>query len=165
MAGLPRSIIKKYGVTKKAWSVFRNSKKKKKRNKSTSIKLKRRQKTMPRRRYRTKRVRRSKRSGTLQKILLTILSAGAYGAVRAKISNVIAPVTDKIPLGNIADETGMIITAIMAKKFIGNKVPLIKKAADAGIVIESARIGEAVLAGGFLNNSSSMGSGLTPTLG
>lgn len=38
MSGLPRSIIKKYGVTKKAWSIFRGGKRSMARSRRTSSK-------------------------------------------------------------------------------------------------------------------------------
>lgn len=53
--GLPKSIIKKYGISKKAWSVFRSRK-----NKGTKRSSKTRRKSNPKRRI--KRVARKKRS-------------------------------------------------------------------------------------------------------
>lgn len=47
MAGLPRSIIKKYGVTKKAWSIFRSGRSPRS---SRSVKSTRRTSNMARRR-------------------------------------------------------------------------------------------------------------------
>lgn len=58
--GLPRSIVKKYGVTKKAWQVYRGTKNRKV-NKSRSTKIKR-VKKMARRSYRKKRRKRRTRT-------------------------------------------------------------------------------------------------------
>jgi len=92
-------------------------------------------------------------------LIATVFGAGVYGAVRAKVSTYLQQYTSKIPLGNISDEVGMGLLCILGKKFLGRKVPMLKKVFDAGIVIESARIGEAVATGtlglGSIGNSSS----------
>jgi hypothetical protein len=93
-------------------------------------------------------------------ILGVALPAMAYGAVREKISTAITPYTNKIPLGNISDEVGMGILAILAKRTIGKKAPFVAKIADAALVIESARIGEAVIKGNVMNTTSSNNSDL-----
>jgi len=93
-------------------------------------------------------------------IVGTVLGAGVYGAFRAKVSNYLSQYTSKIPLGNISDEVGMGLLCILGKKFIGRKVPMIKKVFDAGLIIESARIGEAVATG-----SLSLGSTTKSTVG
>ena len=80
-------------------------------------------------------------------LLSTLLSAGTYGAFRARVSNYLSQYTSKIPLGNISDEVGMGLLCILGKRFIGRKVPLAKKVFDAGLYIECARIGEAVATG------------------
>ena len=80
-------------------------------------------------------------------IIATVLSAGIYGSLRAKISNYLSQYTSKIPLGNISDEVGMGLLCILGKKFIGRRVPFTAKIFDAGLVIESARIGETIVAG------------------
>ena len=57
MAGLPKSLIKKYGITKKAWRIFRGRKAKKR-----TSKTRRSSKPKKRRRYVT-RPRKKRRSG------------------------------------------------------------------------------------------------------
>lgn len=90
------------------------------------------------------RTRRSRRSGGGNwKSLL--VGAVVYGAARQQISTAIAPFTQRIPLGNIADEVGMIALAFAAKKFVRN--PMVNNVANAAITIEAARIGEAVVSG------------------
>jgi len=90
----------------------------------------------------------------------TIIGAVAYGALRAKMSDALAPVTSKIPLGNISDEVGMYFALMAAKKFIGNKVPMVNQIATAGQYIELARIGEAIATGqigiGTASNASNL---------
>jgi len=92
-----------------------------------------------------------------------VLGPVAYGAIRQKVSDRIAPLTSKIPLGNLSDEAGMLGLAYVAKKFVGKKIPLVSDVANAAMVIELARIGEAVANGqvslGALSSSSSTSSG------
>ena len=67
-----------------------------------------------------------------------------YGAVREKISNVISPYTSKIPLGGISDEIGMaLIDYLAAKKGSG----MIRDIGLKGLVIENARVGDAIVSG------------------
>lgn len=89
----------------------------------------------------------AKRSGFKGGLMMSILGGMAYGAVRQKASDALAPFTAKIPLGNISDEVAMGAIAILAKKTVGRKMPLIKDIANAAIAIESARIGEAIITG------------------
>lgn len=68
----------------------------------------------------------------------------AYGAVRSWTSNMIAPLTSQIPLGGIADEVGMGLLNWMVAK---NTSGMLAKIARKGLVIENARLGEALLGG------------------
>lgn len=77
----------------------------------------------------------------------TIGASMAYGAFRGKLSNAMQPLTNNIPLGNISDEVALGIVAIVAKKYLGRKMPMIAKVADSALMIESARIGEAIISG------------------
>ena len=80
-------------------------------------------------------------------LIPTVLGAGVYGAFRQKISDMLTPVTSKVPLGNIADEVVLGATAVLLKKFIGRKMPILNPVFQGAIVIESARIGEAIATG------------------
>ena len=80
-------------------------------------------------------------------IVGTVAAAAAYGAFRNQLSNALKPLTDKIPMGNVSDEIGLGIAAIVAKKYLGKKMPMVAKIADAALVIESARLGEAAISG------------------
>jgi hypothetical protein len=152
---LSKAIIKKYGISKKAWAVARG----KKTTHSTKVR------TMAKRRKTYAKVshRKSHRKGGFSKGgfggLGKMLGAGVYGATREYISNALNPVTEKIPLGNIADEVVMIGALTLGKKFLGKKVPMANDYANAGILIESARIGATLAAGQFSlgGNASSSG--------
>ena len=91
------------------------------------------------------------------------LAAAIYGAVRMKTSNMIAPYTSKIPLGNISDEAGMLIVATLGKKYLFKREGVLREAMTAGQTIELARIGEAVATGSLginlLGGSESSGNG------
>lgn len=86
-----------------------------------------------------------------------IFGGVVYGAARAKVAQLISPLTSKIPLGSYADEAAMgVISYFVAKgkiKFIPKEVGL------AGLMIESAVIGQDVangtFAGGFGGNGAS----------
>jgi len=74
------------------------------------------------------------------------IDAMIYGGLRAKVSNAISPFTSKIPLGDIADEVGMgLMNWMIAKKTSG----MIKNIALKGLVIENARVGEAIATQGM----------------
>lgn len=101
---------------------------------------------------------RSKSKGSSTKLLQ--FDAMAYGAVRGYVSNLISPLTSKIPLGSIADEVGMgIINYYVAKNTSG----MIKDIAVKGLVIENAFVGNAIAQGGLnlLGGNSSSSSSVT----
>jgi len=75
------------------------------------------------------------------------LAAGLYGAVRARMSNFLAPYTAKIPAGVVSDEVGMVVALQLVKKFALKKAGVLRDSATIGQAIEFARIGEAVATG------------------
>jgi len=80
-----------------------------------------------------------------------ILPAALYGAGRGALSNLIAPLTSKIPLGNYTDEAVFGVAGyLMAKKGRG----IIKQLGTSMLVVEAASIGNQV-AGGALGGSTS----------
>ena len=92
--------------------------------------------------------RRSKRhrskSSSSMKPTSILLAAGVYGAFREKLSNMLTPITSKIPLGNIADEAVLFGAGyLVAKKTSG----VLKEVGKAAMFIEAARLGEAVISG------------------
>lgn len=91
MVGLPKSIIAKYGVTKKAWQVFRGTK--------NSKKTKTRGNTMAKRKGRF----RGKKGGSLSPMEMAI-GSGIYGFGRPMVANMIPdvssiPNSDNVILG------------------------------------------------------------------
>lgn len=132
MVKLTKALIKKYGITRKAWNIAKS--KSGKRGKKTKMAKK-------------KSFKRSKSASFMGINVKRALASAVYGGMRAKVSNYLKPYTDKIPLGNISDEAGMIATSILVKKFIGRKIPFANELTKAALDIEFARIGEAVATG------------------
>lgn len=133
MAKLPKSIIRKHGISKKAWDVFRG--------KRTT---KRRGSTMARRK---KHYGRKKGSDSL---MTTMLAAGVYGAVRPKVEQWVNPITSRIPIaGNYADEVVLGAAGyIMAKgKMPFFKGSLARNAGKAILILEAARVGSGLSQG------------------
>lgn len=89
-------------------------------------------------------------------LLTQIAGAAIYGGVREKISNYAQPLTNSLPFGNISDEILLGGLAIVGKKYLKN--PMANKIFDAALVIESARIGEAIIKGqvGGTSNTSNL---------
>jgi len=158
MAGLPKKYAK-MGF-KKGWAAFKRVKARLKNNRkgarATTIRSKPRVRQVARRK--AKKTYRRSSKGTDPKTV--ILPAMAYGGVREKISNMLRPVTSKIPLGDVADEVAMgALTYYGAKKGKG----MVKKIALAGFTIECARLGEAVSQGSlgtFMGGNSTSGNGV-----
>lgn len=66
------------------------------------------------------------------------IGGGLYGVARDQISRVITPVTANIPLGQFADEIGLLAVSWF---MLRSGPRQLKEAAKAGIYIESASIG------------------------
>jgi len=115
-------------------SINPHLKKKRKARKSQSL----RSNTMVKRRKTT---RRRSTAGNV-KPMTALLGGGVYGALREKLSSLLAPVTQNIPLGTIGDEAALFLVANYLKK-----QKAIKPYAIAAMYIEAARIGEAVADG------------------
>jgi hypothetical protein len=130
MAKLPKAIIKKYGITKKAWSVFRGSKVKTKR---VYAKVK----TMARRRYGFKKHHRSSGNGGVSAMKIGI-SAAAYGAFRdqihSMIPNVGVPYSDSLITGAIG-------------YYLSGKKGWMKNAGIAILAVEAAAVGKTLISG------------------
>lgn len=75
-----------------------------------------------------------------------VVGGAIYGAMRSPIAQLIKPLTDMLPLGNISDEAGMMALAVLSKRFIGGS-GIIGAIPEAAVFVESARIGEAVATG------------------
>lgn len=92
--------------------------------------------------------RRTKRSSSIMGInVAKALAAALYGAIRGRTSNMLAPYTSRIPLGNVSDEAGMLLATTLGKKFLFKGSGTMRDALTAGQTIELARIGEAAASG------------------
>lgn len=76
---------------------------------------------------------------------MTIALAGVYGAARGRLETLIAPVSAKIPMGAIADEVVLGTAAFLAGRYMKN--PMVKKLSKAVLIVEAARIGDALASG------------------
>jgi len=118
--------------------------------------------TMTKRRYTRTTKRRTTKKRTTSILGVNVgkaTSAMMYGAMRARTSQMLSPYTSKLPLGNIADEVGMIGLAWAGKKYLFKGSGVLRDALTIGQSIELARIGDAVISGQvgipFLNMGSS----------
>jgi len=108
---------------------------------SGSKSIKRRNKSVARKRKATRRRSYAPKSDENLKV---ILPAGfGYGLVREYASDKLAPLTNKIPLGNISDEVGMLGILYALRKWAFKKKGLIRDVAKGGMYVEAARIGQA----------------------
>ena len=133
MAKLPKHIIKKYGISKKAWSVFRAGK-----TNSGGIK------TMAKKRRKSaKKASKGFLSGVMGKVGGPLAAVG-YGFMREKVSDMVAnsAIGKKIPAGEFTDEVTMIGLAILGQKAGLGKNPIGNRLLKAAKVVEFARIGE-----------------------
>lgn len=117
---------------------------------------------------RTSNVARKKRRTTRRlqslKPIAVLVAGGTYGALREKVSMLISPVTSKIPIaGNLSDEIGMFALSYVLNKNVRNK--LIKDVSAAGMLIEAARMGDAVVSGQVNGLFNGVGSGSAPVYG
>lgn len=155
MAGLPAKFMRLKIPLKQRWARYKASRK------ST-----RTVRTVTRSTSRRSKVRRTevrhmakKRKGSYRRMAgrmnpaKAIIPSMLYGAVRAPISNALGGITSKIPLANVGDELVMgAIGWYAAKKGKG----ILKDVGYGALVVESARVGEAISTGGLnLTNSSS----------
>lgn len=98
------------------------------------------------------------------KPIAVLVAGGTYGALREKVSMLISPVTSKIPIaGNLSDEIGMFALSYVLNKNVRNK--LIKDVSAAGMLIEAARMGDAVVSGQVNGLFNGVGSGSAPVYG
>lgn len=85
-----------------------------------------------------------------------LLPAFLYGGVRAKVSELAAPLTSKIPLGNFADEAAFgLVGYLAATKGRG----MIKDAGMAILTVEAASVGNQVM-GGMVSGSGNSSGGV-----
>lgn len=164
MAKLPKSLIKKYGITKRAWAEFRKMKGSKRTRTSSSTT--RRSKTVAKKRRSTKRKQNNKRDFMSKAVgkLGKPLAAVGYGFVREMISDKIAnsALGQKLPVFEFTDEATMLALAFGARKLGAASNPIGAKIINAAEIVEWARIGEGLqdMRAAKKAGSGSSGSGL-----
>lgn len=147
--------FKKGSAAAKAWG------RKMARARGKTLTKSRSRKKVVRRRTARKKTRRSTRSKTMKfmGLNLGLIGAGvAYGAIREYASNKLMPFTQKIPLGAVSDEVGLLIATMAAKKYVFKGKGFMRNVLTQGQTIEAVRIGQAAINGdinlGGLNASS-----------
>lgn len=144
MAGLPRAIIKKYGVSKKAWAVFRAGRK----SQSRTARAVGGVYMAARRKKRSGRVRGFARRAA-GSALAPAMGALIYGAGREIALAKLDPLLAKLPLPGVqyADELVMFgLSYALAKGKIPvlNKWAITRSVGRAGMIIEAYRVGASV---------------------
>jgi hypothetical protein len=145
MSKLPKAIIKKYGITRKAWAVFKG----KKTSVAKTPMAKRRSKSRSKARsfsFSRKKSRRSSRGSGGGSVNMTglLIGAAVYGAGREFASDKLSVISNKLPFGELADEVTLgTLGYFMAKGKIPmiNRIPYSKDIGKAALTIEAARIG------------------------
>jgi len=134
---LPKNIIKKYGISKKAWSIYR-ARKGKTRTASAGGKVARRRKTTSK--SRTRRV--------MSNQFTPAVGAFLYGAIReATLAKVMDPILSRVPLPGTqyTDEIAMFAGSWALSKgkipFL-NKLKITRSIGRAGMIIEASRVGQ-----------------------
>jgi len=141
---LPKSLIKKYGISKKAWSVFRGSKTKKTGSN-----------TMARHRKHYSRHRSRSIGGKLGG-MLPILGGAIYGIARPYLNNAASPLLSKMPFGELNNEVLMGGGATLVKMLVKN--PTVRGLMTPVQIIEAASAAETLtrqFSGGATSSSNS----------
>ena len=150
MASLPKSIIKKYGISKKAWSVYRGQ-----------GQASRSTRKMARKRYARRGARRYSRSSSTG--MGVFIPPAIYGALRDPIANnsMVKSLTSKLPFGQYNDEVGNFALSWAVAKWVPN--PLARSVATDGMKFEVANVSRNATAGmlGGTTSSSSSATGIS----
>lgn len=130
MGKLPKAIIKKYGISKKAWSVYRSERK------STTRKVSK---------VARKKKSRGKRKG-MNPLMGRMVGGVGYGLARGYLNQLAQPLTAKLGVaGRFADELtmGLISYALATGKIpFLNKMPITREIGKAGLTIEAFSVGQ-----------------------
>ena len=146
MPGLPKSYIKKYGVSKRAWREYRKAKSSRKSSprpvKRTKSKTKARSYTMPR-----KKVRRTSRSKSTLTPKDAVMYGLGYGVVRTPINDGLKKLTSNFAV-NLSDELvlGGLMYFAAKKNWFGQR-----KLWTTGLAVEAHNFGRQVQLGGLSN--------------
>lgn len=154
--GLPKKYAK-MGF-KKGWAAYKKAKGKTSssttsRSRKATTKLKTTRKVAKKRKAPTKRKQQFKLFGiNVGKAAIPVI----YGAIRSRVSNLLAPITAKVPLGTISDEATMYTAQTLAKKYLVKGKGPVRDVLTAGQNIELAMVGSEIANGnvnlGMLSN-------------
>ena len=156
MTGLPRSIIRKYGVTKKAWSVFRSSH-------SSTRKRVRSSDNMTRKRSRASsvvhRARRRVHSFTASRSgpasITEIAFSGAYGYFRSDVVGFAQPVISMVPAGDYSDNVTLGLGAYAISYLLKPSNAYVKQGLRTIVLSEAFVAGAKARAGASITTSNS----------
>jgi len=145
MVKLTKALIKKYGVSKKAWAIARKQQGGRKRTAVKKTKT-RKVKTMARRRRSYARKAKSYLANPRVKGVLSIAGMVGYGYIREEISDKIAQsnIGKNLPVTQFTDEAVMLGVNKIARMLGGNKVPILSGMLRAGKSVEWARVGQTI---------------------
>lgn len=149
MASLPKSIIKKYGISKKAWSVYRGQGQASRSNRK-----------MARKRFARRGARRYARSSSTG--LGNLIAPAIYGLVRDPIANnsMVKSLSAKLPFGAYNDEVANFGLSWAVAKWVPNSMA--KEVARKGMDFEIASVTRQASAGMLgASSSSSSSTGIT----
>lgn len=89
-----------------------------------------------------------------------LVGAGVYGAVRGRLSAMIAPVTSRVPLGTVADEVALLAASYFVAKKTGSG--FINSVAKGAAIVEASRLGAAMADGSAFAMGASSSSSASP---
>lgn len=153
MTGLPSSIVKKYGIGKKAWAVYRSSgtgrvrrsapmARKRKRSSSAFGKARRRVRSFT-----------AGRSGPAT--LTEIGMMGAYGYFRSDVVSFAAPAINMVPAGDYSDNVTLGLGAYAVSYFLKPSNAYVKQALRTVVLSEAFIAGAKMRRGASLTTTSS----------
>lgn len=154
MTGLPSNIVKKYGIGKKAWAVYRSRGSGRMRR---SEGMARRRKSRASSAFRS--VRRRVRSFTAGRSAPASLTEigffGAYGYFRQDVVGFAAPLVNMVPAGDYADNVTLGLGAYAAGYLLKPTNPYVKEALRAVVLSEAFVAGSKMRRGASITTTSS----------
>jgi hypothetical protein len=138
---LPKSIIKKYGISKKAWAIYRGTKTKSK--KKSLIKTKQVVKVAKKKKSSYKK-QKQKTGFKIPMGVAGLLGNLAYGYIREDFSQKLSEteIVKKLPVTDFTDEGVMLAVNWGARKLGGGKIPILSNILRSQKNIEQARLGQ-----------------------
>jgi len=134
MGKLPKAIIRKYGISKKAWSVYRGSKTKKRKSSRRKTSVKRRTHTMAKRRKGSYRRKATNMLGKLNKPVVGAAAMIAYDRF----------VSPMIPIQGMSKDIAELGIGMMLS---GQRMPILKSMGNTMLVLNTYQIVSRLTAG------------------